>query len=131
MLSDNPQEIEMAIITLNEFNKIRQTLCQDIFAQADEMVKREGNKNPAIVLFNPDWKIGIIGIVASKLVEKYYKPTFLMTYYEEAKQIRCSARSIDGVHLYEAISQISELLDGFGRALNGRRAFIFTRQNPF
>lgn len=114
MLSDNPQEIEMAIITLNEFNKIRQTLCQDIFAQADEMVKREGNKNPAIVLFNPDWKIGIIGIVASKLVEKYYKPTFLMTYYEEAKQIRCSARSIDGVHLYEAISQISELLDGFG-----------------
>lgn len=114
MLSDNPQEIEMAIITLNEFNKIRQTLCQDIFTQADEMVKREGNKNPAIVLFNPEWKIGIIGIVASKLVEKYYKPTFLMTYYEEAKQIRCSARSIDGVHLYEAISQISELLDGFG-----------------
>lgn len=114
LLSDNPQEIEMAIISLNEFNKIRQNLCQEMFAQADEMVKREGNKNPAIILFNPEWKVGIVGIVASKLVEKYYKPTFLMTYYEETKQIRCSARSIDGVNLYEVINSISDLLDGFG-----------------
>lgn len=114
MLSDNPQEIEMAVISLNEFNKIRQNLCQETFLQADEMVKREGNKNPAIVLFNPEWKIGIIGIVASKLVEKYYKPTFLMTYYEETKQIRCSARSIEGVNLYDAINSIGDLLDGYG-----------------
>lgn len=114
MLSDNPQEIEMAVQSLNEFNKIRQTLCQETFAQADDMLKKEGNKNPAIILFNPEWKVGIIGIVASKLVEKYYKPTFLMTYYEETKQIRCSARSIEGVHLYDVISQIGNLLDGFG-----------------
>lgn len=114
MLSDNPQEIEMAIISLNEFNKIRQNLCQEMFAQADEMVKREGNKNPAIILFNPEWKVGIVGIVASKLVEKYYKPTFLMTYYEESKQIRCSARSIEGVNLYDAISTTGDILDGFG-----------------
>ena len=78
------------------------------------MVKREGNRNPAIVLFNPEWKVGIIGIVASKLVEKYYKPTFLMTYYEPEKQIRCSARSIEGVHLFDAINSIGDLLDGFG-----------------
>jgi len=114
MLSNNPQEIEMAVQSLNEFNKIRQTLCQETFAQADEMLKREGNKNPAIILFNPEWKVGIIGIVASKLVEKYYKPTFLMTYYEETKQIRCSARSIEGVHLYDVINSIGEILDGFG-----------------
>lgn len=114
MLSDNPQEIEMAVISLNEFNKIRQNLCQETFLQADEMVKREGNKNPAIILFNPEWKVGIIGIVASKLVEKYYKPTFLMTYYEEAKQVRCSARSIEGVNLYDVINSIGDILDGYG-----------------
>lgn len=114
MLSDNPQEIEMAVITLNEFNKIRQNLCQEAFLQADEMVKKEGNKNSAIVLFNPEWKVGIIGIVASKLVEKYYKPTFLMTYYEETKQIRCSARGIEGIHLYDVIDSIGDLLDGYG-----------------
>ena len=114
MISDNPQEIEMATQNLEEFNKIRQTLCQDTFVEADEMVKKEGNRNPAIVLFNSKWHVGIIGIVASKLVEKYYKPAFLMTYSEETKQIKCSARSIEGVHLYDVINSISEVLDGFG-----------------
>lgn len=114
LISDNPQEIEMAISNLEEFNKIRQNLCQEVFAEADDMVQKEGSRNPAIILFNSKWHVGIIGIVASKLVEKYYKPTFLMTYSEETKQIKCSARSIEGVHLYEAISSISELLDGFG-----------------
>lgn len=114
LISDNKQEIEMSIQTLNEFNKIRQELCQNIFAQADEMVKKEGNKNPAIILFNKEWHIGIIGIVASMLVEKYYKPTFLMTYSAETKQYRCSARSIEGINLYDTISLNAELLDGFG-----------------
>ena len=114
LISDNRQEIEMAIQSLNEFNKIRQELCQNTFAEADEMVKAEGNRNSAIVLFNKDWHIGIIGIVASSLVEKYYKPTFLMTYSDETKQFRCSARSIDGINLYDAISANAELFDGFG-----------------
>lgn len=114
LISDNKQEIEMAIQSLNEFNKIRQELCQEIFAQADEMVKKEGNRSSAIILFNKDWHIGIIGIVASMLVEKYYKPTFLMTYSTETKQFRCSARSIEGISLYDTIAANSELLDGFG-----------------
>ena len=114
LISDNKQEIEMAIQNLNEFNKIRQELCQNIFAEADEMVKKEGNRNSAIVLYNKNWHIGIIGIVASMLVEKYYKPTFLMTYSNETKQFRCSARGIAGVNLYDTISVNSELLDGFG-----------------
>lgn len=114
LISDNKQEIEMAIQSLNEFNKIRQELCQNILSEADEMVKREGNKNPAIVLFSKDWHIGIIGIVASSLVEKYYKPTFLMTYSDETKQFRCSARSIDGINLYDVISSNAELFDNFG-----------------
>ena len=114
LISDNKQEIEMSIQTLNEFNKVRQELCQNIFAEADEMVKAEKNRNPAIVLFNKDWHIGIIGIVASMLVEKYYKPAFLMTYSDETKQFRCSARSIEGINLYDVISANGELLDGFG-----------------
>lgn len=114
LISDNKQEIEMAVISLNEFNKIRQNLCQEVFLEAEEMLKKEGTKNPAIVLFKPEWHIGIIGIVASKLVEKYYKPTFLMTYSEETKMFRCSARGVEGISLYDTISSISELLEGFG-----------------
>lgn len=114
LISDNMQEIQMAITTLNELNRIRQTLCTEVFDKADAMVKKEGCKNPAIVLFNKEWHIGIIGIVASKLVEKYYKPVFLMNYNSETNTYRCSARSIEGVPLYEVIDNIKELLDGFG-----------------
>ena len=114
LISENPQEVQMSVTTLNELNKVRQTLCQDVFLQADDMVKKEGNRLPAIVLANEGWHIGIIGIVASKLVEKYYKPVFLMTYAKEKKQYRCSARSIEGVPLYDVINANSELLDGFG-----------------
>ncbi|MBR1425473.1 single-stranded-DNA-specific exonuclease RecJ [bacterium] len=114
LISDNPSEIQIAVTTLNELNKVRQKLCQEIFEQADEMVKKEGNKNPAIVLANSEWHIGIIGIVASKLVEKYYKPVFLMNFSEEKKEFRCSARSIEGVPLYDVLKENEDLFDGFG-----------------
>ncbi len=114
LISENPQEVEVAVTTLNELNKVRQTLCAEIFEQADKMVQKEGNRNSAIVLYSEAWHIGIIGIVASKLVEKYYKPVFLMSYVKEKDQFRCSARSIEGVPLYDVIAANSELFDGFG-----------------
>jgi len=114
LISENPQEVVMSVAALNDFNKIRQTLCQETFLQADEMVKKERNRNPAIVLYSDEWHIGIIGIVASKLVEKYYKPVFLMTYVKEKDQFRCSARSIEGVPLYDVISANADLFDNFG-----------------
>ncbi len=124
LISDNKQEIEMAIISLNNFNKVRQELCENIFLEADEMLKNQGNNDNAIVLFNPKWHIGIIGIVASKLVEKYYKPTFLMTYSEETKQIRCSSRSVEGVNIYDVLTANADLFDGYGgHAMAGGLAF--------
>ncbi len=114
LISENLQEIEMSVVTLNELNKIRQTLCDEIFQQADKMVQKEGNRNPAIVLYSEAWHIGIIGIVASKLVEKYYKPVFLMSYSKEKDQFRCSARSIEGVPLYDVLDANGSLFDGFG-----------------
>mgnify|MGYP004704988941 CR=1 FL=1 len=114
LISDNPQEVQMSVTTLNELNRVRQTLCQEVFMQADDMVQKEGNKYPAIVLANEGWHIGIIGIVASKLVEKYYKPVFLMSYVKEKNEYRCSARSIEGVPLYDVICANSELFEGFG-----------------
>ncbi|MBO5739410.1 single-stranded-DNA-specific exonuclease RecJ [bacterium] len=114
MTSENKQEVEMAIITLENFNKIRQQLCSDTFEEADEMWKSTGMRDNAIVLFNKDWHIGIVGIVASKFVEKYYKPAFIMTYHEETKQYRCSARGVKELNLYDIMSVISEYFDGFG-----------------
>ncbi|MDO5305768.1 MAG: DHHA1 domain-containing protein, partial [bacterium] len=78
------------------------------------MYQKEGTDNNAIVLYSNDWNIGIIGIVASKFVEKYYKPTFIMNYNSETQQFRCSARSVKGINLYEVLDTNSELFDGFG-----------------
>lgn len=114
MVSDNKQEIEMALVSLDNFNKVRQDLCEETFNQAKEMFKKTGKKDSAIVLFNKDWHVGIIGIVASKMVETFGKPTFLMTYSEKTNQFRCSARSIKGINLYDTICAIDEPLDGFG-----------------
>ena len=114
MTSENKQEIEMAIITLENFNKVRQQLCTDTFEEADTIWKATGMRDNAIVLFNKDWHIGIVGIVASKFVEKYYKPAFIMTYLEETKQYRCSARGVKELNLYDIMSTISELFDGYG-----------------
>ena len=72
------------------------------------------SKNKGFTLAEVLITLGIIGIVASMLVEKYYKPTFLMTYSTETKQYRCSARSVEGINLYDTISMNSELFDGFG-----------------
>lgn len=114
LLSDNNVELDMAVQTLNELNKVRQQLCEDTFLEAEEMYLNENLDNKAIVLFNKNWNVGIIGIVASKFVEKYYKPTFIVTYHEESKQYRCSARSVKGIHLYNLLDANAELFDGFG-----------------
>lgn len=125
LISDNKQEIELAIDFLNNFNKTRQVLCQDTFLEAEEMLKKEGNKNPAIILYKKDWHVGVIGIVASKLVEKYYKPTFLMTYSEEEKKFKCSARGVDGLSIYDIMSANSEMFTTFGgHALAGGLSFL-------
>lgn len=114
LMSENKQEIEMSITTLENYNKLRQELCSQIFLEADEMWQKSGMRDNAIVLFNKDWHIGVIGIVASKFVEKYYKPTFIITYSEENKQFRCSARGVKELNIYDIISNCSEYLDGFG-----------------
>lgn len=114
MISDNKQEIEMALISLENFNKIRQEMCSKIFEEADAKWQATGKKDNAIVLYGNDWHVGIVGIVASKFVEKYYKPTFIMNYSEENKLFRCSARGVKELNLYEILTNISEYFEGFG-----------------
>ena len=114
LLSDNPVDIQMSVQVLNELNTVRQQLCNDIFLEADEMWQKSGMKEPAVVLFNPSWHIGIIGIVASKFVEKYNKPAFLMTYSEETQQYRCSARGVKGLNIFDILDENVSIFDGFG-----------------
>ena len=114
MISDNKQEIEMSVMQLENFNKIRQQMVNQVFEEADEKWRNSHSNDNAIILYSTDWHIGIIGIVASKFVEKYYKPTFILNYSTEKKLFRCSARGVKELSLYEIISQNAELLDSYG-----------------
>ena len=115
-ISSDEKEIDENIKTLNSLNILRQQLCDETFLQAVSMY--ESNKfshKKSIVLFNVDWNVGIIGIVASKLAENYNKPVFLMTRdTKENNIIRCSCRSIEKINIFNLLSQINDLFVGFG-----------------
>ncbi|WP_353124993.1 single-stranded-DNA-specific exonuclease RecJ [Parapedobacter pyrenivorans] len=74
----------------------------------DEALKRQ----KTTVVFQPDWHKGVIGIVATRLTEKYYRPTVVLT--QTNGHVSGSARSVVGFDLYEALSACSDLLDQFG-----------------
>lgn len=116
LISEDKDEINNAINNLNDLNKLRQELCDETFNTAKLMYENDlRNNRKSIVLFHEDWHIGIIGIVASKLLETYNKPVFLMT--KDANKpniIRCSCRSINDLNVHSLLSIHKDLFEGFG-----------------
>ena len=124
LLSDNLSEITINAEKLENLNKARQEICNQTFEQAKEMYENEKEKGNAIILYNPEWLTGIVGIAASKMVEMYYKPTFLMTKSNENNLIKCSARGIDDLNLFDIISYIlPDCENGGGHKLAGGFSF--------
>jgi single-stranded-DNA-specific exonuclease len=96
--------------SLTTFNDRRKKLDHDITEEALGHLHDPAEK--AIVLYNPSWHNGVIGIVASRLAEHYYRPTVIIT--ESDGFAIASARSAEGFDLYEAISRCSGLLENYG-----------------
>ena len=99
---------------INENNNERKNIDREITREALEMVE-SGKclaRENATVVYNPRWSKGIVGIVASRLVEAYYKPTVVLT--KSNGFVTGSARSIAGFDLYEAIESCADLLENFG-----------------
>ena len=100
--------------TINTHNNDRKNEDRKITLEASEMattVSGFANKKSTVV-YNPDWHKGVLGIVASRLVENYYKPTIVLC--RSNGFITGSARSIPGFDLYDAIENCSDLLENFG-----------------
>jgi len=100
---------------LKEQNKQRQQCERKIFKQACEMVARRGLNHPdrkSIVLANEDWHGGVLGIVASRIVDKFYRPTIMLAVEDVTAQ--GSGRSIPGFCLLSAIGACSQHLIKFG-----------------
>ncbi len=100
---------------INDHNNERKNIDREITMQAVEMVKREHDLNTknTTVVYNPAWHKGVVGIVASRLVEAFYRPTIVLTKASKGF-ISGSARSIAGFDLYGAIESCSDLLENFG-----------------
>lgn len=115
LTTDNPNKLDIIIEKLDNYNAIRQSKCQETYEEINDYLKnhKEELKNPAVILLNKDWHVGIIGIVASKIVEQYNKPCFLMT-IDEASCARCSIRSNENINVYDVLAQNENLFLGFG-----------------
>ncbi len=99
---------------IDSFNEIRKTLDRDITQDALDMIgKNETMKYMnSTVLYNRDWHKGVVGIVASRVTEQFYRPTIILT--ESNGLATGSARSVKDFDLYEAIGQCSDLLESYG-----------------
>ncbi len=100
--------------TINNFNLDRRNIDTEITRQAIEMIHTDPvlQEKSSTVLYNPDWHKGVIGIVASRLLDHYYKPTVILTLSNGL--VTGSARSVNGFDLYQAIESCSDLLVNFG-----------------
>ncbi|MDX5340013.1 MAG: single-stranded-DNA-specific exonuclease RecJ [Cyclobacteriaceae bacterium] len=114
LISTNLEEAILRAKSVDEVNATRRNFDENITKEAFEMLamREEEAEWNTTVLFKEDWHKGVIGIVASRCIEKYYRPTIILT--ESNNKATGSARSVVDFDIYEAIAECSELLDQFG-----------------
>lgn len=114
MTTENYTDAKQIAELVNQHNTERRLFDSDITNQAFEIIKHDEQfaNRKSTVLFNNAWHKGVIGIVASRLIEKYYRPTIILT--ESNGLATGSARSVDGFDLYSAIEECSDLLEQYG-----------------
>ncbi len=109
LIQSNPEQAQEKANYINEHNLTRRELDQQITKEALEMIVPNAKST---VVFHPDWHKGVIGIVASRLIESHYRPTIVLT--ESKGMMTGSARSVMGFDVYDAIDACSDLIEQFG-----------------
>ena len=114
LIENNPQLALAMGQQINEFNETRKELDKSMTEEANVIVEglESFDERRAIVIFNPDWHRGVIGIVASRLTEVYHRPAVVITCTGDIAT--GSARSVAGFDLYKAMEHCRDLLDNFG-----------------
>lgn len=114
LVTNDPVFAKEKSSTINEYNNDRKDLDKNITDEAIALIasdKRYANRR-SIVVHKPDWHKGVIGIVASRLSEEYYKPSIVLT--NSNGLASGSARSVPGFDIYKAIDSCRDLLENFG-----------------
>lgn len=114
LLSDDYDEATQIAHEINDENTLRQQTEQEILAQAESRIRANPRwrYDNVLVVAGEGWHDGVVGIVASRLVEKYGKPTLVITV--DGEDAKGSGRSIDGFNLYDALCACSDCLTHFG-----------------
>ncbi|MFO8232921.1 MAG: single-stranded-DNA-specific exonuclease RecJ [Longimonas sp.] len=114
MLQSDPATAREQAEELEHLNKERREIDERIRKEATEQAERQitARTAHALVLYDPDWHLGVIGIVASRIVEQFYKPTIMLT--RNGDVVKGSARSISGVNIYRALTDCEDVLTQFG-----------------
>lgn len=114
ILTKDADEAQRISKELQAENRRRRQIEVDIFSEACDMVRESVNlqEERAIVLGAPGWHVGVIGVVASRLMEEFFRPTLLVAF--DGDRGRGSARSIPGVHIARALAACSECLVSHG-----------------
>jgi len=114
LLAVNVRKAKVAANSVNFFNDARKNIDRNITQDALRILSQEEGKaeKKATVLYNSKWHKGVVGIVASRLIETYYRPTVVLT--ASNGLATGSARSVVGFDIYQAIESCSDLLENFG-----------------
>ncbi|PIY93535.1 MAG: single-stranded-DNA-specific exonuclease RecJ [Candidatus Magasanikbacteria bacterium CG_4_10_14_0_8_um_filter_32_14] len=97
---------------LDQNNKERQTLTEELFKKSIEQIEKNQMNNPVLFVIGSGWPTGLVGLIAGKIKEKYYKPTLAMS--DGEKEITGSGRSIEGFNIIETFQENPELFLKYG-----------------
>ena len=111
-ISPHSEEIKEIAIRLDQYNRERRMIEQAILREAEEMIERSFCDQSVLVVYKEGWHLGVLGIVAAKLADKYWRPTFVIGL--EDKCGRGSARSIPDLHIIDALEECKDLLATYG-----------------
>lgn len=115
LITEDRAQAEKIAEDLIKINKKRQNEEEKIYKKAEEKVKKlDLKREKALILADSDWHSGIIGIVASRLLEKYHLPVILFAVDDDKKTAKGSARSISSLNIYQALNYCSSELINFG-----------------
>ena len=114
LIEGNAKEAAKFGEVIDSFNQDRKSIDRNVTQEAHDYVEShpELKELKSTVIYNPQWMKGIVGIVASRLIETYYRPTVVLT--KSNGFVTGSARSVTGFDLYQAVESCSDLLENFG-----------------
>ncbi|MCL2040605.1 MAG: single-stranded-DNA-specific exonuclease RecJ [Bacteroidales bacterium] len=115
LVCKNHEQASQRAAVIDDYNEERRNLDTQITQEAIEMIRSAGPKEldkKCTLLYNPEWHKGVIGIVASRLTEEFYRPTII--FCEANGLITGSARSVKDFDVYDAVDACSDLLEHFG-----------------